>query len=331
MKQSNYLRPRSYINFLMRIVFSIISPFVRIWERQYIQSYAAKELKHQPVFIIGAPRTGSTILYQILSNQLDVTYVDNLICRFHRNFFAGCWLSDKVFKQRAHDCFTSENGDTSSSGLRAPSECGEFWYRWLPSDRHFLDDDEIKVEMVEGIRQEITAVINYFDKPILFKNLNAGQRLRLLHQCFPYAKFIVVNREPLYTAQSILLAKRKLGLADSEFWSIMPRNVDKLRPLSAYEQITKQIYFLKRQIYNDQKLFSDNSFLEVEYSDLENEFGVIQSRCRSFIGADARSKYVAPDINIVEKRKLDDQEISNFETEIEKLDWVNYRSEQSKV
>jgi len=327
MKKVKYLSPRKYAEFLLRVFFSIISPLIRFWEKKYIRIYSSTELKHQPVFIIGAPRTGSTILFQVLSNQLDVIYVDNLICHFHRNFFAGCRISDRVFKQRAHNCFTSENGDTSSGGLRAPSECGAFWYRWLPSDRHFLDYHEISDDMVRNVRREIAAVINYYDKPILFKNLNAGQRLRLLHQCFPEAKFVVVNREPLYAAQSILLAKRRLGLIDNEFWSIMPGNVDQLKTLSGYEQITKQIYFLQGQIFKDRRLFNDKNFLTVEYSNLNSELNVILEQCRTFIGASERSGFVEPDISVVEQCKLDDKEISRFETEIEKLDWVEYSSE----
>jgi hypothetical protein len=30
--------------------------------------------------MIGAPRTGSTILYQSLTNYFDLLYIDNLVC-----------------------------------------------------------------------------------------------------------------------------------------------------------------------------------------------------------------------------------------------------------
>ena len=192
---SKYLNPKNYIRFFISKFFSLVSPLIKVWEDKQIKKYASMPLKHQPVFIIGAPRTGSTILYQTITNQLDVLYIDNLVCHFYRNIFFGFWLSNKLFKQKAHNCFKSNHGNTSSCGLHAPSECGGFWYRWLPNDRHFIDYDDITDEMVEQIREEITAVINYFDKPLVFKNLNAGQRLRLLQRCFPEAKFIFTKRK----------------------------------------------------------------------------------------------------------------------------------------
>jgi hypothetical protein len=60
------------------------------------------------------------------------------------------------------------------SGMNAPSECGQFWYRWLPKEHHCIDYDEITDEIINQNRTEISAVINYFDKSTLFKNLNAG-------------------------------------------------------------------------------------------------------------------------------------------------------------
>ena len=205
---TKYLDPKNYINFAINKILTLLIPIIKAWEGKYMKKYANQALKHQPVFIIGAPRTGSTILYQTLTNQLDVLYVDNLTCRFEKNFFFGFCLSDKLFKQKAHNCFKSNHGDTTKCGLHAPSECGGFWYRWLPLDRHFIDYDDITDDMVSEIRDEITTIINYFDKPLVFKNLNAGQRLRLLSKCFPDAKFIFMKREFIFTAQSIIKAKK---------------------------------------------------------------------------------------------------------------------------
>ena len=170
---NKYLNPKNYINFAGNKALALLSPIIKKWESKRIKKYANQPLKHQPVFIIGAPRTGSTILYQALTNQLDVLYVDNLTCKLYGNLFFGFRLSNKLFKQKAHNCFKSNHGDTSVCGFHAPSECGEFWYRWLPRDRHFIDYDDMTNEMVMQIRDEITAVTNYLDKHLVIKNINA--------------------------------------------------------------------------------------------------------------------------------------------------------------
>ena len=321
---NKYLNPKNYINFAGNKALALLSPIIKKWENKQIKKYANQPLKHQPVFIIGAPRTGSTILYQTLTNQLDVLYIDNLVCKFHKNLFFGFWLSNKLFKQKAHNCFKSNHGDTSSCGLHAPSECGGFWYRWLPKHKHFIDYDDITDEMVEQIREEITAVINYFDKPLVFKNLNAGQRLRLLQRCFPEAKFIFVKRDPLFTAQSILQSKRKIEIKDDTFWSVMPKNVKELEKLNSYEQIVKQIYYLEKQIIEDSKLFDQKSILTINYKDLGEAFEDVLFECQKFIDTKEKTEFKKAEIKLTEKISLKDDELIAFKEQIEKLDLENY-------
>jgi hypothetical protein len=323
-KYTKYINLKNYINYTGNKTLVLLCPLIKKWEKKYIDKYSSKLLKHQPVFIIGAPRTGSTILYQTLTNQLDVLYIDNLVCKFHKNLFFGFWLSNKLFKQTAHNCFKSNHGVTSKCGLHAPSECGRFWYRWLPSDRHFIDYDDITEEMVGQIRDKITAVINYFDKPLVFKNLNAGQRLRLLNRCFPNAKFIFIKRDPLFTAQSILKAKREIGILDDEFWSVMPSNVKELENLDGYEQIISQIYFLENQIVEDSKLFDKKDILMVNYKELGKAFKDVLLECQNFISIKEKIEYQTAEIKLTEKISLKERETKVFKEQIGKFDWERY-------
>lgn len=319
---NKYLDPNKYVIYISLRLSKLIS----YWEKENIEKYSRIPLKHQPVFIIGAPRTGSTILYQILTNQLDVIFVNNLTCILHKNFFYGFWLSNKLFKQKPHNNFKSFQGDTSKFGLRSPSECGAYWYRWLSKDHHFIDYPEINDEMVNQIRDEITAVINYFNKPIVFKNLNAGQRIRLLSKCFPNAKFIFIKRDPLYTAQSIIISKKKLGMKSDEFWSIMPKNVNQLKKLSSAKQIVQQIFFIEKQINEDQKLVKKENFWIIQYEEMTNSKFI--NRAKDFIGVPYRKNAVKYKVNIRNKIKLNAKEIESLSCEIKKMDWNTYEFKQ---
>ena len=311
------------MNFFLKVKSKLISitlyltsiPFVPL-NAYFINKYGRKCVDFSPIFIIGAPRTGSTILYQSLSNEADALYVDNLTCLLNRNLFFGFWLSNRLFKQKAHNCFKSNHGNTSKCGGHAPSECGSFWYRWLPKNRHFVDLDEIAPNELEEIKREITAVSNYFEKPIVFKNLNAGQRLRILAKAFPDAKIVFVRRDPLYTAQSILKAKRKLKISDNRFWSIMPPNIDELKQLDWPEQIVKQIYFLEKQIAEDLQLFPKQNVYEVSYAELS------KSKITELVSDLALNERVAyKKIRLNERLSLLEQEVQLIEGEIKKLDW----------
>ncbi|MHA7808482.1 MAG: sulfotransferase family protein [Marinobacter adhaerens] len=247
------------------IILNMIQSAIRWWEDKYIGVSASEAL--QPVFIIGAPRTGSTILYQALTNAYQFIYIDNTACFWHRNLRWGLWLSHKRHGSQPHSNFDATNGNTRKFGGHAPSECGEFWYRWLPKDRHFVDHCEVTPKVVEEMRAEILGASGYFNRPILFKNLNAGQRLRLIHKAFPNAKFIFVRRDPRFVTLSILKARKKVGASAGQWWSIMPANVDELRTLPEGNMCAAQVYFLERQIEKDLALFPKENVQEVHYQD----------------------------------------------------------------
>jgi hypothetical protein len=266
--RQKYLSPRKYIRECKRIAPMLFGPFINAWEKGQINHYGCQPSEHQPIFIIGAPRTGSTILYQALTNLYEVLYVDNLTCRFYMNFFFGFWLSNKIFGNKPNNNYQSDYGNTSKYGLHAPSECGNFWYRWLPKGNHFVDYVDITDKMVEQIRKEVVAVTNYFDKPIIFKNLNAGQRLRLIWKCFPDALFLYIKRDPFFTIQSVLIGRKINNIPADRLWGIKPRNHSDLLALDEISMVTAQVYFLEKQIEKDLQLFKDKNRLVIKYERL---------------------------------------------------------------
>ncbi len=184
------------------------------------------------------------------------------------------WLSLKKWGDTPHNNFKAEHGNTHRFGGHAPSECGQFWYRWLPRDRHFVDHDEATERMIQQIREEVLGVSEYLDRPLLFKNLNAGQRLRLINKAFPDAKIIFVRRDPKFVTRSILNARTKVGISANQWWSIMPPNVNDLLPLPEPEMCAAQVYYLERQIEEDINLFPEANVRVVHYNEFEE--GVVR-------------------------------------------------------
>jgi hypothetical protein len=315
--QSNYFD--AALNKLIRFC----SPYFKKWEKPFIKKFGSQNLKHQPVFIIGAPRTGSTILYQLVTNVFDVLYIDNLACKFYKNLFLGVYLSQLIYKNVPHNVYHSRYGRTDK--LHGPSECGQFWYRWLPVHKHFIDFSDITDSMVSEIRQEITSIINFFNKPFIFKNLNAGQRIRLITKCFPDAKFIWIRREPLFIVQSVLLGKRSLNIMDNQVWGIYPKDLDKIKKIKdPYEQITTQIYLLEKQIYLDRKFIQKGNLLTIQYEKFIENYEYFLKNIKNFINIRSERKIVPPSIKLNNKRKLPDHEIEIFDKIIQKYDWENF-------
>jgi hypothetical protein len=302
-------------------------PFIKGVEKRKIDKYAQLGEKNSPVFIVGAPRTGSTILYQLLTHYLDLLYINNFAGLFYRDLFFGIWLSRKFLRDRPHNCFDSFQGDTYRCGLKGPAECGDFWYRWLPRDRHYIGKDEVEEEKREEIGKTLFAVINRRDKPFLIKNLNAGQRMGLFSQITPDARFIFIRRNPLYAAQSIWLSKKKIGLAPHQWWSIMPKNYDELVKLPAHRQIVRQIFFLEKQILDDRRYFPAENFIAVEYEELCRHPLETVETLQRFIGPGVKAKEGAeiPDLDFSETQKINEKDFLLLEKEVNRLDWENYR------
>lgn len=305
---------------LLNRVFAWASPMLGFMEARAIRRWGNKPLQHQPVFIVGAPRTGSTILFQAITNSYDVLYTDNLTHSAWRNFYAGSWLSAFIFGRKPHNCFRSHHGDTTAYGLHAPSENWLFWQRWFDTTCHFADSNALNDNHIEELRLNISAVINRFNKPMAIKNLGNGQRLRILAKAFPHAKIIYCTRDTLFTAQSIYFAMQ--NQPKDKVWGIRPACYKALEGLTQTEMIVGQIHALEQQIEQDLTRF-ENAPLVVSYQSLCKDWQQTLHATSRFIAADLppRAHARTPEIKLSEKMKLPEDIKADFEKAINKLSW----------
>ncbi len=299
---------------------------IQLLEHSKINYYGEMDPYAQPVFIIGAPRTGSTILYQLITNKLSVLYPDNLVNLFRRNFYFGFLLSQKYFQNQPHNCFASDYGNTAKFGLHAPSECGGFWYRWLPTNKHYIKKGELNSNSIDQIKNNIFSVINRFNGTLVIKNLSLGQRMALISEIAPNAKFLIIKRDPLFVAQSLYIGRQRKGIKNNEIWSIVPLDGHSLRKLNIHEHIVKQIFYLEKQIFQDKVLFPEKNILELTYERFFADYDKIIKGIQKFIGPNVlkREQALSPKIKFGNKPILDNYELDRFREEIDKLDWVNY-------
>ncbi|MDA6067156.1 sulfotransferase [Idiomarina abyssalis] len=290
---------------LKAFILKITAPALKRWEEIYFKSLEAPS----PVFIIGAPRTGSTILYQALTNAYQLAYIDNLACAWHRNLRFGMLFSKKKYRNKPHNNFIAKHGNTREFGGHAPSECGQFWYRWLPRDRHFVDYNDITDKMVDDIRGEVLGASAYLKQPLLFKNLNVGQRLRLIHKCFPNARIIFVRRDPRFVVRSILKAREVAGVEPHQWWSIIPKNVDKLLDLSEAEMCAAQVYYLEKQIEADIKLFPACNVRSIHYQELSEH---LLADLANWLGVESRPQGSIPQFKQDDIKNLDKVELEHL-------------------
>lgn len=198
-----------------------------------------------PVFVIGPPRSGSTVIIQTITEAFDVAYFSNRHCRF----FGAPALAERIFRptnDRPPSEFQSEHG--WAKGRYAPSECGEWWYRFFrrtPAYTPLREADEWKMRR---FRRSLLAMTSATSKPLVLKNLYASLRLEPMARHVREALYVIVRRGERANAHSILEGRKKaLGRYD-QWWSVPPPNVDDLISLDPAGQVVGQIRAINRLI-----------------------------------------------------------------------------------
>src|SRR3972149_8906858 len=173
---------------IKRLIKKILYPPIRILmkelvaiERRMIQS--EHDLPYSPVFIIGIPRSGTTLLYQLITDCFDVAYLSNMTAKYYE---LPCILSYFLSYTRGctpHRIYRSSYGEIT--GWRAPSQGWLFWARWFPSEQNYVGMGEIPDTSIREIRNSISIIEKIYNRPFVCKNLSLGARLLPLNEAFP--------------------------------------------------------------------------------------------------------------------------------------------------
>ena len=173
----------------------------------------------EPIFIVGAPRSGTTLTYQVVTQQFKVGYFTSQM-----NYLFG--IPNIVmrllapFVSRPKPNFRSSYGHIN--GLFAPSENGNFWFRWLPRDGiqgHFVEANLESLQDYQSMYRSVGSMATILGVPMVFKSVYFSMVIGILAQVFPKARFIFVRRDRLLTCQSLYLARQRRK-CPSDWWSV---------------------------------------------------------------------------------------------------------------
>lgn len=218
-------------------------------------------LNNPPIFILGAPRCGSTLIYQNLSYCLNVSYFSNRHC-----FWFGIPSLVERFNNapshyRTNPSFTSNHGNTN--GWSSPSECAEYWYQFYERDES--KQNEISQTKRIKLRRSFQSFEQASGSTLIIKNLFSVLRLPSLIEIFPEAIFVVVHRAPLDIAHSILQARKKKFGNYTDWFSLRPPNLEAIENSTPEIQVVEQIRSSYEGIKQAEDQFSDAKFYHLKY------------------------------------------------------------------
>lgn len=242
-----YLNPKNYARHAFGLANRFALEQVEIW----IAPDPDLPLRHPPVFFLGAPRSGSTLAVQAITDTLDVGYISNRHCQW----FGAPALAERVFhptRDRPRSNYDSQHGTTQ--GAYAPAECGSWWYRFFRRKPPYVTLGEVDPRRMRQFRRSIAALTNAFDQPILFKNLYAALRIQAITHYLPESLFIITHRNEVDNGHSLLETRQTVFGKYDEWWSMEPPDTESLKRLSVHQQVIEQIRHIHTAIEHDLEL-----------------------------------------------------------------------------
>lgn len=216
--------------------------------------------------VIGVPRSGTTLLMQLLTTHLSVGYIDRLAAAFWRAPLYGIRLSRMLLGDQRATTYESNFGRTY--GIHEPHEFGYFWRDLLGHDD--LSEDAVSADGVDWcrVRKILRNISAEFDAPTAHKPFMFGWLLPAASRAMPEATFIWVRRNPVSNAMSLLRLREGLTGNRDEWASMKPSNYAELRSKSRSEQVARQVFHIEQAISRNARQAGTENVLELQYEDL---------------------------------------------------------------
>ena len=240
------------------------------------------EVPRSPVFILGAPRTGSTVFYQAVCSGLGLPYISNLT----NDFFADTPIIGLTIQKSVvvKVNFKSHYGKTD--GAFQPSEGSTVMMKWFGGGH---PSALLSARILSGAEyhflRTLTAAEILFDAPLVIKNAWNCFRVPYLAQVLPSARFIWIRRDVASAAKSDLAARYKTKRSASLWNSATPANVEMLMRLLPTSQVVENQHEYNIAIGSGLRSYADGRWREIWYEDFCEDPNGVLAELGIFLGA----------------------------------------------
>jgi LPS sulfotransferase NodH len=234
-----------------------------------LELYRDVDVEHPFVFVVGLPRSGTTLLSQVLAYCLDAGYVDNFAARFWLAPVHGIRLARLIAGDAEPVSFESDYARTRT--LHDIHEFGYFWRFWLKKETF---EDVVHAREREGdidwdgLRLTLANVQYELGKPLVAKNMLGAYHLPKLREVLRQVIYVYVERDRLDVCVSILDARRKYYDDPATWWSYVPVEYPLLKDRDPFAQIAGQVHYLARFYERAFAELGEESVVRVTYERL---------------------------------------------------------------
>ena len=225
-----------------------------------------------PIFIVAAPRTGSTLLYELFISQFKSAYFSNLTnLYFPSRPILGAYLQH-LLRMSHYNVRGSVYGKIP--GLSSPSEGSRVISNWYGGGH---PSQVVSSEIIESKRDHFISTISamqaLFGRPIIVKNAWNCFRIDSLQRLLPNARFVWLRRDIYFAAISDLNARYVTKGSPKAWNSATPADYHKLQSSPYWEQVVENQYSYNIAIDESlSELPSEQTYM-LWYEDLVTEPG----------------------------------------------------------
>ena len=292
----------------------------KVWEEQMSGP------QYPTIFIVGAPRSGTTLLSQVLVNYFRLGYVSNIMARFYKAPAFGARFSHLLMgtrlPQENSDLYISNFGRTYD--LLEPHEFTYFWARWFgnKNETDYLDNHVFDLIDQGVLLKQLGDIERGQAFPVVYKNLFLSYAIAFLAEVLPKAIFIFIKREPIFNAMSLLNAREQFYGSKDKWLSVKPKEYPMLKSLMPYEQVLGQVFYINKNIEKALSKLNENRVIQVFYEDFcakPKQFLNSFADCVRYNGYELQRLFDVPD-----KFEVINEKVSELDEELMRKALIKY-------
>ncbi len=278
-----FLLPLYYLQIIPSLPFEFLQFLI------YGQRIKKTVISDDPVFILGHYRSGTTYLQKLMVSDQQFGFLTNydslfsnsnlLFGRRMKYLFQGIINIFKIKNPFFHqslvhlsepaeeDDYLMNKGSAYSAywGLIFPKQ----WREWLNGSPQFSNQEYCKGWMREYLKLIKYATFKNKGKQLVLKSPPNMERIRLLLQLFPEAKFVYICRNPCHLYYS---ARNMWVRAILNYYSLQQISDEELD-----EIIFDHFIYLMEQYEKEKVFIPDGNLIEITYEELKDDsFKTIQ-------------------------------------------------------
>lgn len=216
------------------------------------------------VFIVGAPRSGTTLITQIIAAAFDIGYISNSAAAFWQAPAMGVRYSRQLIGGSVFTG-TSEWGGTHAP--TEPHEFGGFWRRMLGYEDMIQKRDH-SIDW-PALTRSLDQIAEAWDgRQVVYKVFQLSWHIRQFQMLRPSTKWIWIQRDTANNVQSLL---RLLAKRQHRWTSSVPLEaIENFNDAEPIERITAQIMMIDRWLGEQFENFDSEAVLQVKLESISS-------------------------------------------------------------